>query len=237
MGNDIDSPGEIKIYIGEGENVGNRLKSHALGDKQKEFWEKAMVFTSKDDYITKTKIQYLESELYRLADEAGRVILDNEKRPAKPSLSEVDNAEMKQFLGAINLILSSIGINILESKTVTVKQENVDKQIEIYNYSIKNAKAQMKIEEDKYVVLKGSTAVVTNRQSAGNSIIKMRESLIKNGTLKLNKEKNVYQFVENYIFTSPSYAASAISGGEENGRVRWRYKGKNLKQIEAEELN
>lgn len=36
MGNDIKNPDKAKIYIGEGENVGNQLKSHALGDKQKE---------------------------------------------------------------------------------------------------------------------------------------------------------------------------------------------------------
>lgn len=47
-----------------------------MGDKQKEFWNEVIVFTSKDDYITKTQIQYLESELCRIADESGKVILD-----------------------------------------------------------------------------------------------------------------------------------------------------------------
>ena len=76
----------------------------------------AIVFTSKDDYITKTQIQYLESELYRLAYEADKVILDNTQRPSKPNLSEVDNSEMEQFIEAIRLIMSSIGIDILESQ-------------------------------------------------------------------------------------------------------------------------
>ncbi len=79
------------------------------GKIKKDFWNEAIVFTSKDDYITKTQIQYLESELYRLAYEADKVILDNTQRPSKPNLSEVDNAEMEQFIEAIRLIMSSIG--------------------------------------------------------------------------------------------------------------------------------
>ncbi|MDI3409649.1 GIY-YIG nuclease family protein [Bacillus sonorensis] len=223
IGNDIKNPEKTKIYIGEGENVGNRLKSHALGDKQKEFWNEVIVFTSKDDYITKTQIQYLESELCRIANESGNVILDNGNRPSKPNLSEVDNAEMKQFLDAINLILSSIGIDVLESKKVVGSTDDEKVQEKIYEFSIKGAKAKMKIEEDKYIVLKGSTAVVENRPSAGNAIIKMRNSLIEDGVVKLMNQNEFYQFEEDFIFKSPSYAAAAISGEkrmeENNGNI------------------
>src|SRR5699024_11404904 len=86
IGNDIKRLDKTNIYIGEGENVGNRLKSHAMRDKQKEFCNEAIVFTSKDDYITKTQIQYLESELCRIAYESGNVLLDNGNRPSKPNL-------------------------------------------------------------------------------------------------------------------------------------------------------
>lgn len=236
IGNDIATPEETIVYIGEGEIVGERLKSHSLGGKQKEFWDEAIVFTSKDDYITKTQIQYLEAELCRLAVDAGKVKLDNGTRPSKPTLSEVDNAEMEQFLSAIQLILSSIGIDILESERISNNQEDKQKQEKIFEFKIKNATAKMKIEDDKYIVLKGSTAVVENRPSAGKSIKTMRKILIDKGIMKLTEQGDLYRFEENYIFTSPSYAAAAISGGEENGRVRWKYKGKSLNQIEKEEI-
>lgn len=32
LGTDINNPEQIKVYVGEGKNVGNRLKSHALGN-------------------------------------------------------------------------------------------------------------------------------------------------------------------------------------------------------------
>lgn len=65
----------------------------------------------------------------------------------------------------------------------------------------------------------------------------MRENLLESAMITLDKENNVYRFEENYIFTSPSYAAVVIAGGEENGRMLWKYNGKNLNRIEEEEIN
>src|SRR5690625_3261892 len=77
LGSSIEDPDKTIAYIGEGESVDDRLKSHSHGEKQKDFWDEAIVFTSKDDYITKTQIQYLESELYRLVDHAEKSELEN----------------------------------------------------------------------------------------------------------------------------------------------------------------
>lgn len=235
LGNNIENPDNLSVYVGEGESVDTRLKSHSHGEKQKDFWEEAIVFTSKDDYITKTQIQYLESEIYRLVNQAEKAEPENNRTPSKPNLSEVDTAEMKHFLDAIRLILSSVGVDILEPKriesTVKASEEKV-----IYEYSVNNAKAKMKIEEDKYIVLKGSTAVMQDRPSALPAIKKMRKSLIKSGVLQQKGNKELYEFSDDYIFNSPSYAAAAVAGGSENGRRQWKYNGKNLNELELKEL-
>lgn len=44
----------------------------------------------------------------------------------------------------------------------------------------------MKIEENKYTVLKGPTAIIENRLSASSSIVNLRQSLIDIGVLKQN---------------------------------------------------
>lgn len=49
----------------------------------------------------------------------------------------------------------------------------------------KGTKGKMIIEDDQFVCLKGSTAVVDYRPSASGSIKKMREQLITKGILKL----------------------------------------------------
>lgn len=235
LGNSLEDPDKMAAYIGEGESVDTRLKSHAYGEKQKDFWDEAIVFTSKDDYITKTQIQYLESEVYKLAYEAGRATLENTQTPSGPTLSEVDNAEMVQFLDAIRLILSSVGIHILEPKSIKSVPKIPEQEI-IYKFSVNNAKAQMKIEEDKYIVLQGSTAVIPDRSSARPAVKKMRANLVENGILKKNDETGLFEFMDDYIFNSPSYAAAAVAGGAENGRRQWKYNGKSLNEIESEEI-
>ena len=186
LGNSIvENTIETIAYVGEGDPVENRLKIHSTGKKQKDYWNEAIVFTSKDDYITKTQIQFLESEIIRLAKEADKVTLKNEQTPSKPNLSEVDNAEMRQFLEGVKLILSSLGIDILESQEIKMNKPK-EKEERIFRYSVKNANAKMKIEEEKYIVLKGSTAVINNRPSAGEPIIRMRDNLKKKGIIELD---------------------------------------------------
>ena len=235
LGNSIENTSETMAYIGEGEPVDSRLKAHAAGKNQKDFWNEAIVFTSKDDYITKTQIQYLESEIYRLTVEADKVNLNNTQIPSKPNLSEVDNSEMKDFLEGVKLILSSVGIDILESQKV-IKGETEKTPERIFKFEIKNAKGKMKIEDERFIVLKGSTAVIENRPSALEAIIKMRNGLESNGVIKKNETGTLYVFQEDYIFNSPSYAGAAISGGTENGRRMWKYNGMSLNQIEESEI-
>lgn len=235
LGNNIENPDRVAVYVGEGESVDIRLKSHSHGEKQKDFWEEAIVFTSKDDYITKTQIQYLESEIYRLVDQAEKAKIENNQIPSKPNLSEVDTAEMKHFLDAIRLILSSVGVDILEPKRIESTVE-VSKEEVIYEFSVNNAKAKMKIEEDKYIVLQGSTAVIQDRPSALPAIKKMRKSLVRSGVLQQKNNKDLYEFTDDYIFNSPSYAAAAIAGGSENGRRQWKFNGKNLNELESKML-
>ncbi|MGO1372352.1 MAG: GIY-YIG nuclease family protein [Senegalia sp. (in: firmicutes)] len=236
MGESIEDTEKPKAYIGEGDPVEFRLKSHSSGKNQKDFWNQAIVFTSKDDYITKTQIQYLESEIYRLACETDKAKLENGQKPSKPNLSEVDNAEMEQFLDGVKLILSSLGIEILESQKTEEKEE--EKKEKIFVFTMKEAYARMKIEEDKYIVLKGSTAAYENRGSILEPIKKKKEELIKKGILiAINTgNQNKYRFTEDYIFNSPSYAAAIVAGGTENGRVQWKYNGKSLNDLEAEEV-
>lgn len=131
LGEDIDNPEKLSVYIGEGESVDMRLKSHSSGEKQKDFWNEAIVFTSKDDYITKTQIQYLESEIHKLIYETGLIEFETNQRPNSPNLLKVDTEEMKQLLSVIRLILSSIGMDILEPKKIN-PEIKIEKEEVIY---------------------------------------------------------------------------------------------------------
>jgi len=122
------------LYIGQGDPVLPRLRDHA---RNKEFWTEAVVFSSKDDYLTKTQVKYLEADLYALAKDAYRAKLDNAQAPIRPNISEVDKAEVNQFLEAIKLLLLALGRDILEPRILTEASMGVSETI----FELKNKKA------------------------------------------------------------------------------------------------
>lgn len=230
LGTDVDDAEQLVLYIGEGDPVLPRLKSHS---NNKDFWTEAIVFSSKDGYLTKTQIQYLEAEIYSLAKEAFRAKLDNAQCPTKPNISEVDEAEVSQFLEAIKLILAALNYDFLEPRTlVDTEQAHITKIFELKN---KNALGKMAIMDNKYVVLKGSTAVLENRRSIPSAIIKLRRELVETGIM-INKGDGVYTFIQDAAFNSPSYAASAIVAGAANGQKLWKHDNKSLREIEEETM-
>lgn len=216
------------LYIGQGDPVLPRLREHA---RNKEFWTEAMVFSSKDDYLTKTQVKYLEAELYSLAKEAYRVKLDNTQAPTKPNISEVDEAEIRQFLDAIKLLLLALGRDFLEPRVLTEAAAMLPEMV--FELRNKGASARMAIIDNKYVILKESTAVRENRRSIPPSLVKLRQDLVLAGILVAAGD-GLYRFTQDATFSSPSYAASAIVGGAANGRELWKYNGKALRDLDSE---
>lgn len=216
------------LYIGQGDPVLPRLRDHA---RNREFWTEAIVFSSKDDYLTKTQVKYLEADLYALAKDAYRAKLDNAQAPTRPNISEVDKAEVNQFLEAIKLLLLALGRDILEPRILTEASMGVSETI----FELKNKKAfaRMAVINNKYVVLKGSTAVRENRRSIVPFLVKLRQDLVDTGIMVETGEE-LYTFMQDATFNSPSYAAAAIVGGAANGRRLWKYSGKALREWDNE---
>ena len=88
---------------------------------------------------------------------------------------------------------------------------------------------------DGFVVLKGSTAVLQERQSAKNwpAVVALRKQMIADGTL-IQKD-GFYEFTKDAAFSSPSAAAAVIEGGSANGLIEWRTKeGRVLKALDEQ---
>ena len=113
FGRNDDTDAE-QVYIGEAENILNRLKQHLAG---KDFWTECVVFVSKDNNLNKAHIKYLENHLYLLAQESKRYEIINANAPAEVSISEMDCAEMDEFIDNMRLILGVLGHKILEQPT------------------------------------------------------------------------------------------------------------------------
>ena len=223
--NDMSKP---MLYIGEGDPVIACLKSHSIN---KDFWTEAFVFTSKDGYLTKTQVQYLESRMIMLAKDADRVILDNVQSATEPTISEVDRAEVQQFLESIQILTSALHLRFFEplSKlSVTPSANEI-----IYECKVKDICGLMAIRDGKYVLLSGSTARLKHLPSASIAICKLRDEYIKNGALVENTNATL-NIIKDIPCNSPSYAAAIICGLNTNGWTSWKYNGKNLRELELE---
>lgn len=213
------------IYVGEAECVKDRLKQHLSRD----FWNNVVFFISKDENLTKAHIKYIEGRLIDAARQADRVVVLN-SQASGARLPESDREDMEVFLGKMLQVLPVLGVEAFVQKT-TNQEESTPSQI--LNCAIKGLVATGYLTPNGIVVLKGSQAVLEERESASKwpSVLSQRNRLIEDGTLI--KQNGAYVFTKDVEFSSPSSAAATIHGGSANGLTAWvDREGKPLKQLQ-----
>jgi len=216
-----------RAYIGEAEVIRDRLKQH----KTKEFWVSAIVFVSKDENLTKAHVRYLESRLLAEAGQIDRFTLE-QNQAGGSRLPESDREDMEVFLSRIRQLLPVLGSDLL----IPVAQPAAKPPSGgLLFCRRKGAEGHGHRTPDGFVVLKGSTAVLQERESAKSwpATIATRKQLIADGTL-IEKD-GFYEFTRDAQFSSPSAAAAAIEGGSANGLIEWKTKdGVTLKQLDEQ---
>ncbi|SFJ60443.1 protein of unknown function [Planctomicrobium piriforme] len=217
------------IYIGEGDPVRPRLESHYAG---KDFWTRAVFFVASQGQLNKAHVQYLESQLVNRADAAKRVPLENGNRPADPTLSEADRADMDVFLYNMLGMLPLLGIDAFEQSPAMTKLD-----MPLLSCQGKGILANGIDTPQGFVVRTGSDASFAEVPSLKEhlpNVSKVRADLIDNRVLVRDGDK--FKFTQDYTFNSPSLASSVVLGRSTNGRTDWKdANGKTLKQIQADQ--
>jgi len=103
------------LYIGQGDGVKSRIESH---EKNKEFWDKVLVFVSSNAGLNRAHITWLEWALIQRAKDTGRCKLDNNVTPNEPILTESEKADTQEFLNEILSILPLVEIRVLEKAKI-----------------------------------------------------------------------------------------------------------------------
>ncbi len=241
-GEDSNQPHKPRVYVGEGDSVVDRLKSHAK-DASKDFWTHACIVTSKDANLTKAHVRYIESRLLEMLKDSDRATIANGNEPASKQLPESDIADMEFFLEQLQTALPVIGLDFLRPKlhsapgleTGTTKTENAAKLI---LESKKHGVHATALESDgEVLVLAGSTA--TTKNFVSNTYAARRQELIDAGTLKLTMDPSLYTLTADAVFRSPSEAAAVLLNRNSNGRVEWRLAatGQTLKDWQDSQLD
>ena len=223
-----DEDGKDQVYIGEAESILKRLNQQLT---LKDFWNEAIIFISKDENLNKAHIKYLENRLHDIAKAANRYKVDNSVIPTQSSISESDRAEMEEFIEYIKMLVNTLGHKVFDEKReFKLKQ----KQETFFIKGARGADGQGEPTSDGFVVFKNSKASSSTVTSMTANFIKYRQKLIDEGVV-INRGAYL-EFPEDYIFSSPSTAASIVLGRNANGLTEWRLRdGKTLKEYETDD--
>ena len=210
------------VYIGEAEDCYNRLKQH---NREKEFWNYAVAITSKINSFTKSHVKYLEYFAIKTANQVNRFKTENSTQPSKPFITESMEADLLDSFDTIKVLLSTLGYPVFDS----VNKNNI-KRTEILKINGRGIIAEGDLIDDGFVVFRGSQVKKENTPSCHEYLINTRNKLIQNGILI--EKGNILEFIEDYVFNSPSTAGGVILGRSTNGWIQWKNKdGKTLDEI------
>jgi hypothetical protein len=229
-----------QVYIGESENVTARLTSH---DRQKDFWNEAVIFTSKDENLTKAHIKFLEANLVSLAKQADRYRLENGAMPTESSLPRADRDAMAEFTENVRMVLGTLGYPVLEPllqgpkpaadmAAVSFQEAQVDqKQSVELVFRVNNLTAKGALTDEGFVIRRGSQVSQVNTDSAAARVVKLKEQLLADG--RLIQEGDHLVLTEDVLVSSSSYAAVLVAGTARSGPQSWFTEdGRSLKEIE-----
>lgn len=116
-GYEADEVGSDRLvaYIGQTDNLRSRIDGH---DLKKDFWERAILFTSTSDGLNRAHTTWLEWELIKRAHAAKRCRVDNRVEPTEPMLMESEKADTRGFLNEMIRLLPIVGLHAFEMPRV-----------------------------------------------------------------------------------------------------------------------
>lgn len=203
-----------KLYVGEAEEVKTRLDRHYADF---DFWQQAIVFTTKGTPLNKAQVKYLEARLLELAKRYGRSKLQNTINPRLPGLSEADQAEMEGYLDELLSLLPVLGVPFFERDAVPSKDRRY------YHVEGPHSKATGFETNTGFMVRKGSLVrdpTLSSMKERAPGYYLQRRELIEEGVLE--KKTDHYLFTRDWLFSSPSGAAAVCLGRNANGLTEWK---------------
>lgn len=226
-----EDDGSDSVYIGEAENVKERLVQH-LRDYQSEketyYWSSAVVFIGRD--LNKALIRYLENRFVEIARASKRYLVLTKNTYRNTVMKESQVAVMEEFVDNVKILINALGYKVLEPLVQNNSSNStVDDEMLFISSSSVNAKGRVTTEG--FVVYEGSTFdSKASVNSLSNGMKNLRQKLIESDKVQNHVIK------ENILFSSSSAAASFVLGYSVSGPQRWKTKdGKTLKELEENE--
>lgn len=228
LGDDDTAPTGTRAYIGRSENIAQRLRNHAAN---KQFWDRFVTITTKDDTFTEGHWGYFEARLVAIAKEADRATLTNDNSPQGRKLSEAQSSDMEAFILQLQIILPVLGVNVVRSARTPLPDRVAGGVTKSPVFSLvekrRGVDARAQLIDGEFTVLAGSTIVgawtaVGKADSTRRSYANYRalhEQLIAEEAVVV--EAGHGRVARDIRFGSPSTAGAVALGRSCNGRREW----------------
>ena len=228
-----EDDGSDSVYIGEAENVKDRLVQHLRdyqSEKEKYYWSTAVVFIGRD--LNKALIRYLENRFVEIARASKRYLVLTKNTYRNTVMKESQIAVMEEFVDNVKILINALGYKVLEPfAQVDSSPATVDDELLYITSGSVNATG--KVTAEGFVVFAGATLnekMSVRSLSAGMQ--KQRKKLFDS-----SKVNNLVT-TEDILFSSSSAAADFILGYSVSGPKTWKTKGgRTLKELEDKQVD
>ena len=214
-----------QVYIGQTGDLVTRMANH---NKNKEFWERAVVVTSKTNNMTQTHALFLEWYCLQAVRKAGRYADQNGNNGSRPHTPAPMEADCLEMFETASTLLATLGHPVFVSVTRTpvIGGDN-----DLFFCTGSDADGKGLYTPEGFVVLAGSSGRLQTAQSlADHSYENLRRELIEAGVCAVQGDRFV--FLKDHLFNRPSRASVALQGRAGNGWNEWKDKdGRTLNEM------
>lgn len=228
---------DSRVYVGQTGDLRARLAAH---NRDKDFWQRALVLISRTHSLTQTHALFLEWHCLQATRKAGRYADENGNGGSKPHTPAPLEADCLEIFDTGRTLLGTLGYPIFDPVAKSSVQAapggiaEFSGTDEVLYCKGSDADGRGLYTSEGFVVLKGSSGrkeVVAS--SVGTSREQMRVNLIQAEILRREGDRVVFQ--KDHLFSSPSAAAIVLQGRNANGWTEWRTKdGRTLDEVQRQ---
>ena len=209
-----DEDGMSSVYIGEAENVKDRLIQHLRdynSGKEKYYWNDAVLFTGRD--LNKAHIRYLEDRLVKIAKECNHYRVLTKNTYGHTILKESQVAMLEEFIDNVRILINALNYRVL----VPIRKPSE----ETMKYYCKG-----KVASAKGFLSSGGFTVEAGSRVSDHTVPSFETHM--HGYFVLRNQLQEDQvildgvFQRDYEFSSPTAASSVVLGHASNGVHDWK---------------
>ncbi len=208
--NESDDNKIAQVYVGQTRNGVGRLDDH---NRQKVFWNKAIMFLAESKTFTLDMISGLEKFAITKAQKSKRYEVENTVTP-KYEIDEYDLVSVEEVYEEIQFIMATLGYKMDDAKQGRG-------QADVLHTTRNGVTAFGVYDGEKFEVLEGSE-IDMSRKCHSDTVEKQRRVALANGNIALVNGR--YKLTVSASFSSPSSAGMFVLGGSINGWTEWKNK-------------